>query len=51
MPNYGKYYIGIRLLHVVKPFAAVYCNAVVAGKPFFPPGLDKIFTLPKQKFF
>ena len=36
---------------MIEPLAAAYRDAVVAGKPLFPPGLDELFTLPEEKFF
>ena len=36
---------------MVEPFAAAHRNAVVAGKPLFPSGLDELFTLSEEKFF
>ena len=36
---------------MVEPLAAAHRNAVVAGKPFFPSGLDELFPLPEKKFF
>lgn len=36
---------------MVEPLAAAYRDAVVASKPFFPPGLDELFTLLEEKFF
>ena len=36
---------------MIEPLAAAYRDAVVAGKPLFPPGLDELFSLPKEKFF
>ena len=34
-----------------EPLAAAHRDAVVAGKPLFPSGLDELFSLPKEKFF
>ena len=36
---------------MVEPLAAAHRNAVVAGKPLFPPGFDEHFPLPEKKFF
>ena len=36
---------------MIEPFTAAHRDAVVAGKPLFPPGLDELFTLPEEKFF
>ena len=36
---------------MVEALAAAYRDAVVAGKPLFPPGLDESFALPEEKFF
>ena len=36
---------------MVEPLAAAHRNAVVAGKPLFPPGFDELFPLPEKKFF
>ena len=36
---------------MVEPFAAAHRNAVIAGKPLFPPGLDELLALPEEKFF
>ena len=36
---------------MIEPLAAAYRDAVVAGKPLFPPGLDELFTLLEEKFF
>ena len=36
---------------MVEPLTAVHRNAVVAGKPLFPPGFDELFPLPEKKFF
>lgn len=36
---------------MVKPLAAAYRDAVVAGEPLFTPGLDELFTPPEKKFF
>ena len=36
---------------MVEPLAAAYCDAVVAGQPLFPSGLDELFPLPEEEFF
>lgn len=36
---------------MVEPLTAAHRDAVIAGKPFFPPGLDELFTLLEEKFF
>ena len=36
---------------MVEPLAAANRDAVVAGKPLFPPRLDELFSLPEEKFF
>ena len=35
---------------MVEPLAAANRDAVVAGKPFFPSGLDELFPLPEKAF-
>ena len=36
---------------MVEPLAAAHRDAVVAGEPLFPSGLDELFTPPEEKFF
>ena len=36
---------------MIKPLAAAYRDAVVAGKPLFTSGFDEHFPLPEKKFF
>ena len=36
---------------MIKPLAAAHRDAVVAGKPLFPSGLNELFALPEEKFF
>ena len=36
---------------MVKPLAAAHRDAVIAGQPFFPSGLDELFALLEEKFF
>ena len=36
---------------MVEPLAAANRDAVVAGEPLFPSGLDEFFALPEEKFF
>ncbi len=36
---------------MIEPLAAAHRDAVVAGEPLFPSGLDELFTLPEEKFF
>ena len=36
---------------MIEPLAATHRDAVVAGKPLFPPGFDELFPLPEKKFF
>lgn len=36
---------------MIEPLAATHRDAVVAGKPLFPPGFDELFALAEKKFF
>ena len=36
---------------MIETLAAAHRDAVVPGKPLFPPGLDELLALPEKKFF
>lgn len=36
---------------MIEPLAAANRDAVIAGKPLFPAGLDELFALAEEKFF
>ena len=36
---------------MIEPLAAANRDAVIAGEPLFPSGLDELLALPEEKFF